>query len=149
MTSRSLFQRICVVLGLIVLSVYLFYIGKVHTLLIDTNAVTVDDKELRSYASATISIDGEELDFPLGRAERAMVTVRGPKHRIVIVDDSGSAEKIESTLTIPTFTNTAIVSIPAIIGGAPAEHWLLQFTAAPIEDAPVEQMQYQDDDNGQ
>lgn len=145
MTSRSLFQRTCVVLGLIAVSACLFYIGKGHTLLIDTNAVTIDDEELRSFASATVSIDGKELDFPMGRAERAMVTVSGPKHRIVIVNDADAAEKIEKTFKVPTFMEMAIVSIPAIIGNAPAEHWVIEFTPAPIEDAPAEQMYYQSD----
>lgn len=145
MTSRSLFQRTCVILGLIVLSVYLFYTGKGHTLLIDTNAVTINDKELRSYASITVSIDGKEPGAPMGRAERDMVSVGGPRHRIVITDDSGAAEKIEKTFTIPTFMDTAVISIPAIIGDAPKEYWVVEFTPAPVEDAPLEQMYYQSD----
>lgn len=145
MTSRSLFQRTCVVVGLIALSAYLFYIGKGHTLLIDTNAITIDGAELRSFASATVSVDGKELDSPLGRAERDMVTVNGPKHRIVIVNDADPAEKIEKTFTIPTFMDMAIVSIPAMIGDAPLEHWVTLFTPAPVEDAPAEQMHYQSD----
>lgn len=145
MTSRSLVQRTCVIVGLIAVAACLFYIGKGHTLLLDTNAVTIDGAELRSFASATVSIDGRELDFPLGRAERDMITVSGPKHKIVIVNDSDPAEKIEKNFTIPTFMDMAIVSIPAIIGNAPQEHWVTKFTPAPLEDAPAEQMHYQSD----
>lgn len=145
MTSRSLFQRTCVVLGLIAISACLFYIGRGHTLLLDTNAVTIGGSELRSFTSATVSVDGKELDFPMGRAERAMVTVSGPKHRIVIVNDSDTAEKIEKNFTIPTFMDMAVVSIPAIIGNAPKESWVVEFTPAPAEDAPAEQMYYQSD----
>ena len=141
MTSRSLIQRVCVVFGLIALAVYLFYIGKGHTLFLDTNAVTIDDKELRSYASATVSVNGKELNSSMGRAERSRVVVSGPKHTIVIVDDADTDNKVERTFTIPTFMDMVIVSIPAILGNAPTEYWIAPFVRARVEDAPVEKMQ--------
>ena len=142
MTSRSLTQRMGVVLGLIALAACLFYIGKGHTLLLDTNAVTIDGREFRSYASATVIVDGKELNSPMGRAERAMVVVSGPKHRIVIVDDADAAKRVEKTFTIPTFMDRVLVSIPAMLGDAPAEHWIAPFIPQPVEQAPVEKMQY-------
>jgi len=142
MTSRSLIQRTCVVLVLLSLAVYLFYIGKGHTLFLDTNMITIDDKELRSYASVTVSVDGKELHSSMGRAERVRVTVSGPRHKIVIIDDADTDKKVEKIFTIPTFMDRAIVSIPAILGDAPAEHWVTLFTPPSLVDAPVEKMQY-------
>ena len=143
MTPRSLIQRTCVVLGLIAVSAYLFYIGKGHTLLLDTNAVTIDGRELRSWTSATVSVDGKELNSSMGRAERVMLIVGGPRHKIVITDDADVDNKVEKTFTIPTFMDMAIVSIPAILGDAPTAHWVTPFIPPPVEDAPVEKMQYQ------
>ncbi|MDR3073229.1 MAG: hypothetical protein LBV01_00715, partial [Deltaproteobacteria bacterium] len=128
MTARSFFQRTCVVLGLIALSAYLFYTGKGHTLLIDTNTLTLDGKELRSPPSVTVSIDGKELDTPMGRAERSLVSVGGPTHTITIVDDADPEKKVEKSFTILTFMDMAVVSVPAILGNAPAEHWITEFT---------------------
>jgi hypothetical protein len=142
MTRRSLIQRACVVLGLVALAAFLFYIGKGHTLLIDTNAVTIDDEELRSQTSVTVSVDGKKLNSSMGRAERVMVNVSGPKHTIVIVDDADTDKKVEKTFRIPTFMNMAVVSVPAILGNASAEHWVTLFTPRPVEDTPVEKMQY-------
>ena len=148
MISRGLIQRTCVVLGLIALSACLFYIGKGHTLLLDTNMITIDGKELRSYASAAVSVDGIELNSSMGRAERAMVVVSGPKHTIVIVDDSDPTKKVEKNFTIPTFMDRVIVSIPAILGNAPTEHWITPFTPPSLVEAPVEKMQqYQGNEN--
>ncbi|MDR1621634.1 MAG: hypothetical protein LBS00_04595 [Synergistaceae bacterium] len=142
---RSSIQRTGVVLALIVFAACLFYIGKGHVLFLDTNGITIDGKEFRSYASVTVSVDGKELDSPMGRAERAMVTVSGPRHKIVIADDAGAGNKVEKTFTIPTFTGRVLVSIPALLGGAPAEHWIAPFTPRPAERAPAEKMQrYQD-----
>ena len=36
-------------------------------------------------------------------------------------------------------------AVPAILGDAPAEHWVTRFVPPPIEDAPVEQMVHQED----
>jgi hypothetical protein len=141
MNSRSFIQRTCVILALVVLLVYLFYIGKGHTLLLDTNAVTIDDKELRAYASTAVSVNGKALRSPMGRAQRSSVTVMGPKHKIVIVDEANAGNRVEKTLTIPTFVDRIVVSIPAIIGDAPAEHWLLPFVRPSLADAPIERMQ--------
>jgi hypothetical protein len=142
MISRSSIQRTGVVLALIAFAVCLFYIGKGHTLLLDTNMITIGGEEFRSYASATVSVDGKELNSSMGRAERSMVSVSGPRHTIVIVDDADTDKKVEKTFTIPTFINTVVVSIPAILGSAPEEHWIAPFARQPVEDAPVEKMQY-------
>ena len=144
MTSRSLFQRGGVLIGLIALSVYLFYIGKGHSLLIDTNAVTIDGKELRAPEEIEVSVDGQPAES-MGRAERIQVLVGGPKHTITIEVISGQERKVERQFTIPTFMESAIVSVPAILGDASAEHWVANFTPPPMEETPAEQMQHEQD----
>ena len=144
MTSRSLIQRSGLVFALIALSVYLFYIGKGHTLLIDTNALTLDGKELRSAEMIEVSIDGKAAES-MGRAERIQVLVGGPQHTITIEVVSGDDKKVEKKFTIPTFMETALVSVPAILGDAPPEHWVTTFTAPELEDAPAEQMHHEQD----
>ena len=144
MTSRSLFQRGGVLIGLIALSVYLFYIGKGHALLIDTNAVTIDGKVLRAPEEIEVSIDGQPAES-MGRAERIQVLVGGPKHTITIEVISGQEKKVERQFTLPTFMESAIVSVPAILGEAPAEHWVATFTPPPMEETPAEQMQHEQD----
>ena len=146
MTRRSLVQRSGVLLGLVLLSVFLFYIGKGHTLLIDTNAVTIDGKEFRSAEAIEVSIDSKEPES-MGRAERIQVLVGGPSHTITIEVVSGDERKVEKKLTIPTFMDTAVVSVPAILGDASREHWILPFTAPELEDAPAEQMHHESDES--
>ena len=142
MSLRSLIQRTCVILALIALSVYIFYIGKAHVLLIDTNAITIDGEVLRSYASATVIVNGVELRSPIKQGERVSVTVSGPKHTIVIADESNADNIVERNFTIPTFMERAIVSVPAILANAPEERWVTEFIPPPRQEAPVEQMQF-------
>jgi hypothetical protein len=103
--------------------------------------ITIDGREFRSYASAAVSVDGKELNSSMGRAERVMVTVSGPRHKIVIADDANAGNKVEKTFTVPTFMNRVLVSISAILGDAPAEYWVTPFTPRPTERAPAEKMQ--------
>ena len=144
MISRSTIQRSGVVIGLLALSAFLFYIGKGHTLLIDTNAVTIDGQEFKSAETITVSIDGKEPES-MGRAERILVTVGGPKHRILIEVESGDAQKVEQSFRVSTWMDTAVISVPAILGGSPPEHWVTKFVPPPMEEAPAEQMQQQEE----
>lgn len=144
MTKRSLIQRSAVLLGLVGLSVFLFYIGKGHTLLLDTNAITVNGQELSSADNIEVSIDGQEAKS-MGRAERSMVSVGGPRHTIRIEVIDGDGRKVEQTFSVPTFMDMAIVSIPAILENAPRELWVTKFVPPPPEEAPAEQMQQQED----
>lgn len=80
----------------------------------------------------------------MGRAERVMLAVGGPSHSITIEVISGPEKVVTQKFAIPTFLDTAVISVPAILGGAPAEHWVTRFTPPPVEDAPVEQMIHQE-----
>lgn len=144
MTRRSLLKRSGVLVALALLSMFLFYIGKGHTLLIDTNAVTIDGKEFRSAETIEVSIDGKEPES-MGRAERVQVLVGGPSHTITIEVVSGDERKVEKKLTLPTFMETAVISVPAILGDASPEHWIKPFVPPELEDSPAEQMVHESD----
>jgi len=142
MTHRSLIQRAGAALLLASLPAVLFYCGKGHTLLLDTNAVTIDGKEYASADTVNVAVDGHGPES-MGRAERAQVTVGGPRHTIAI-EVATDDRKVVRRISIPTFMDTALVSVPAILGGAPRQHWVTKFTAPPSGDAPVEQIQQQE-----
>lgn len=144
MMSRSFIQRSGLLLGVIALSAYLFYIGKGHTLLIDTNAVTISGQLIKSAETIEVSIDGKEPES-MGRAERIQVSVGGPRHTITIEVVSGGERTVEKQFTVPTFMDTAVISIPAILGNAPPEHWVTHFAPPPADDAPAEQMLFEED----
>lgn len=144
MTRRSLIQRSAVLLGLVLLSCYLFYTGKGHILYLDTNAVTIDGKEYKAPETLEVSVDGRQPES-MGRAERAMVPVGGPRHTLSIEVVSGGDQKLVQRITLPTFVHELQVSIPAILGGAPASAWVTRFQAAAAADAPAEKMQSSED----
>ncbi len=150
-STRSLVQRSGLLLALVLLSCYLFYIGKGHTLIIDTNALTIDGKEYSSPESIEVSIDGKAAE-EMGRAERIMVLVGGPQHTITIAigegNEGGEADRrqVEKRFVLPTFMEAALVSVPAILGESPPQHWVSTFVAAENEESAAEQMQHEEAD---
>ena len=144
-TSRSLIQRSLALLALIFLSMYLFYIGKGHTLLIDTNAITINGQEFKSPESIEVSVNGQAAET-MGRAERIMVNVGGPQQTIRIAVISGGERMVTQKISVPTFMDAALVSVPAILGDAPESSWVSEFVPPTMEDASVETMQHQADD---
>lgn len=145
MKIRSLIQRTALFLGIVLLSVYLYHAGKGHTLLIDTRAITVDGVEFSAPDSIAVSVNGSDEEF-MGRAERLMVDVMGPRHRIRIEDLSGGIGIVEAVFEIPTRMRTAIVSVSAILGSTPKVLWVAEFVPPPREAAAAEQMQFQEPD---
>jgi hypothetical protein len=144
MTRNSFVQRAGLLICLVVLSCFLFYIGKGHTIYIDTNALTVDGKEYKSAETIEVSIDGKEAES-MGRAERTMTLVGGPGHTITIEVVSGDERKVEQRFTLPTFMDSALVSVPAILAGLPEQHWVSAFVPASAEEASAEQMQHDEE----
>jgi hypothetical protein len=143
MSRRSLVQRSCVLAFFLALSAFLFYVGKGHTILLDTRTLTIDGKEYRSAETVDVSVDGGKAET-MGRMERVMVTVSGPSHRIVI-EDLGSGTVVTKRFSLPTFAGMMLVSVPAILRDAPSAFWVTKFTAPAREAAPAEQMQREGD----
>ena len=139
-------QRSLLLVFLLLLSVFLFYIGKGHALLIDTNALNVDGKTYTAPAMMEVSLDGKEAES-MGPSERSMANVGGPSHKlkIEIFNDSGESEKVvEHSFSIPTFLDTAVISIPAILAGL-KEHEVTVFVPADREESAAEHMVTQED----
>jgi hypothetical protein len=142
MTCKTLALRAAVLVFMLGLSAGLFYIGKGHTLIVDTNSVVIGGKEYSSADMVSVSVDGREAE-ELGRAERIMLQLVGPSHRVVIEVLSGEDKKVEREFAIPTFLETALLSVPAILADTPPENWVTVFTPPPAQESAVERTVHQ------
>ena len=126
MTRRSVIARSVALAAVLGLSAMMFVIGKGHAVYIDTNAITLDGVERAAPDTSIVTIDSlKEED--MGRAERSMVTVAGPRHKVRIESMAGDGKVHERTFTIPTSMDSVVLSIPAIIAGAPDRVVLTKF----------------------
>ena len=126
MTRRSVIARSIALAAVLGISAWMFVIGKGHAVYLDTNAITLDGVERAAPDTSIVTIDSLKEE-EMGRAERTMVNVAGPKHKVRIESMAGDGKVYERTFTIPTSMDSVVLSIPAIIAGAPDQVVLTKF----------------------
>lgn len=142
---RRTIVRAVLFLLVVLLSAWLFRVGKGHTLLLDTNTVEFDGKELRSAEAISVSVDGREPE-EMGRVERVIVdNLMGSSHSVVIEVISGEEKKIETSFTIPAAVDTALLRIAAVLNGAPGKEWVVPFVEEKAKEEAVEQTVHQEE----
>ncbi|MBN1980328.1 MAG: hypothetical protein JW795_02270 [Chitinivibrionales bacterium] len=128
------------------LSIYLFYIGKGHTIIIDNSTVQHAGVEIKSVEMAGVSIDGAKAE-EIGRAERIMVQTSGPSHRVTVEIIAGKEQgkKISQRFKIPTAWSTVLLSVPMVLSGLPDSAWCTVFVAPEQQAAEAEKTIQQED----
>ena len=145
MTKRTVVVRSVLLILILAFSAFLFNIGKGHTLLLDTNALTFEGKELTSADTVSVSVDGREPE-EMARAERLIVdNLMGASHRVAIEVLSGEDKKIETSFSIPASLDSAVLRLAAILRGAPESTWVEPFTETKQEESAVERTVQQED----
>lgn len=144
MTRRTIVRAVLLLLTAL-FAAWLFRIGKGHTLLLDTNTVELDGKELRSAEAISVSVNGREPE-EMGRVERVIVdNLMGSSHSVVIEVISGEEKKIETSFTIPASVDTALLRIAAVLNGAPEKEWVVPFVEEKKQEEAVEKTVHQDE----
>jgi hypothetical protein len=112
--------RFALVVAIILLSVFLFIIGKQHTLLIDNKTITIGETEYTQYDIVNVYVDdGEKLETKKRKRKKAEVV--GPNHKIVVEvldNDKNVIQTEEYTFSLKTGDAKMIINIPALLGGA-------------------------------
>ncbi|MBN1981103.1 MAG: hypothetical protein JW795_06205 [Chitinivibrionales bacterium] len=116
------------------------------SLIIDNSTVTIAGSEIKSFEHAMVTVDKNDPE-EIGRAERIMVQVSGPRHLIVVEIMKGAAAgtRIERRFSIPTMRSTSLLLLPVLVQGLPDSLWHSRFVPPEMEDAPAEQMIQQEE----
>ncbi len=147
MTRKSLLLRGGAVLFLLLLSVFLFVVGKGHNVYFDTRAVTVDGVEYDAPDTTAVSIDGGEAE-EMGRAERAVRSVVGARHTVLAESLAGDDARAERKVRLPLGRTDVIISIPALLAGLPDDKVVLPYVSFAQAAERMEQMTMQEDPGG-
>ena len=126
MTRRSLALRSAALMIVALLSVWLFIIGKGHNVYFDTRAVTVDGVEYGAPDTTAVSIDGGEVE-EMGRAERAIRSVVGARHKVLAESLAGDDARAERVVKLPLDQTDVIISIPALLAGLSDDQVVLPY----------------------
>ncbi len=144
MISRSVIARGSAVAIAVALAVFLFVIGKGHTIYLDTNLVGDEETGLRAPEYSAVTVNALEPE-EMGRAERVTVTVTGGKHTVKVEPLDGSAEPVTRVIRIPLSMRDVVVSIPAIMANAPDKDVVYPFVMESYEDQEAEQTVQQEE----
>jgi len=137
MTKRSLVAKSIALAAIVALAVAMFFVGKGHTVYLDTNAVTIAGKEARAPDLSSVVFDDNEPE-EMGRAERVIANAIGAKHSVKVESLDGDGKKAERTIRIPTSWEDVSISIPALLAGAPDSAVMTLYAALDRVDEPAE-----------
>lgn len=129
--KRRLIVRISAVVIVLLIAVWMFFIGKQHTVLLDNK--TVDDIAALDLIEVTVD---KQPSIEITKRMRDQAIVTGQKHTLTIVytDDSGNEIVLEKDISIPLGENMVLVSLPVLIANpdAPQEDWLEPFESLAV-----------------
>ncbi len=128
MSTRTKY-RIIALIGIFILAIVLFIIGKGHTLLLDNQDVTIDGKTYEAtHAIRVVINDQKAILVKAGKRKKAKVPVAGPWHRItveILDEDKNVLQTLEKKITLG-LDDMLLLHLPALISDA--SQWIQPFT---------------------
>jgi len=124
--NRTFFIRLTAIVLVILLAVWMFFIGKQHTILLDNKTVG----DFKALSEVEVQVDKQEALFLMPR-DRDQAIVTAQKHKVVIkyTDSSWNEVEIVKTVKLPLSDSMMLLSIPTLVANPEAEQseWLTHF----------------------
>lgn len=115
--QRTLLIRVAAIILVFLFAVFLFHIGRQHTVLIDNNTVTRDGVELQALKLAEVQVGkkGEVLEMTPRIRDKAVVVGQRHTVKVVYTDASWNEHVHELSFKIPLMQNMVLISLPALM----------------------------------
>ncbi|HPB41394.1 MAG: hypothetical protein EWM48_02715 [Sphaerochaeta sp.] len=142
--QRTLLIRVGAIVLVFLFAVFLFHIGRQHTVLIDNNTVTRDGVELQALKLVEVQVGkkGEVLEMTPRIRDKAVVVGQRHTVKVVYTDASWNEHVHELSFRIPLMQNMVLISLPALMKNPEdVSFWLENFEGLPTaqSDAPQEE----------
>lgn len=114
---KRLIVRIAAILVIILLSILLYHTGKIHSILIDNNNISIEGKEYKALDIVEFSIDGQEPEELTKKSRGQSDDVKGQVHTIKVVytDKSWNEYEIVEKFRVPVNANMMIIYLPVLV----------------------------------
>ncbi len=145
--NRKTWIRLAIIVLILAFSVFLFFIGRQHTVLVDNKTITVNGTEVKALQLVEVQIN--KLDaLELAARDRDKFEVTGQTHEVKVVytDSNWEEHVITRKFKIPLMQDMVMILIPALVADEQADQsvWLENYepptyamTAAPDEDTVI------------
>ncbi|NCC65396.1 MAG: hypothetical protein EOM15_12150 [Spirochaetia bacterium] len=145
--NRRFWIRLAALCVVLIFSVFLFFIGRQHTILVDNKAITINDTEYQALQLVEVQINKQPA-LELAARDRDKFEATGQKHTVVITytDRNWEEQVIVRSFKVPLMQDMLLLSIPALVGNPDSEQslWLEMYelpsyamTAQPVEEPVV------------
>lgn len=145
--SRTFWIRTAAIAAILILSVFLFLVGRQHTVLVDNKTVTVDGKEIPALQLVEVAVN-KLPSLELAARDRDMFLVTGQTHSVSVTyaDQYWEEHTITRKFKVPLMQDMVMVLVPALVANPEADQsvWLQNYepptyavTSAPVDDVVV------------
>lgn len=132
---RLTIRLICIIL-LILLGVWMYFLGREHTILVDNKTIG----DIKAFDLVSVQVDDQE-PVELTKRGRDQFIVQSQKHtlKVTYTDKNWNETTKTWTFSVPAGWDMALVSIPYLASNpdAPQSEWMSEFVikeAAPKEE---------------
>ena len=133
--QRTLLIRVAAIVLVILFAIFLFHIGRQHTVLIDNNTVTRDGLELQALKLADVQIGkkGELIEMTPRIRDKALVVGQRHKVKMIYTDANWNEHVYERSFKIPLMQNMVLISLPALLENPDdVSYWLENYEGLTI-----------------
>ncbi len=140
--QRTLLIRVAAIVLVILFAIFLFHIGRQHTVLIDNNTVTRDGLELQALKLADVQIGkkGELIEMTPRIRDKALVVGQRHKVKMIYTDVNWNEHVYERSFKIPLMQNMVLISLPALLENPDdVSYWLENYEGLTITPSELPQ----------
>ncbi|MEA4859683.1 hypothetical protein SDC9_63602 [bioreactor metagenome] len=125
--TRTFWIRTAAIALILVFSVFLFFIGKQHTVLVDNKTVTVNGVEVKALQLVEVQVNSLD-SLELAARDRDKFDVTGQKHKVTVIytDANWEEHTIVRTFKVPLMQDMVMILLPALVANPEGEQslWL-------------------------
>jgi hypothetical protein len=132
-------QRIAVLCLILMLSAWLFYIGREHQVFLDNRTIETDGQSFRALPFVKVSVAGKP-SIELMPRDRDVSAAVGPRFtvKVEVMDEFGEeVEKVVEKEITPGFSGDMMLSLP-LLAAERDDFVLPPPTSAPVREEPSE-----------
>ena len=140
--KRKILFRAGAIALLLLIAAAMFIIGRGHTVYLDNRAIEYNGQTYSALTRAVVFVDGKQV-ARLFEKERGKAICIGQNFKMTLTinkTNSSAEETISVSIPLPLNMDGIIINLPAYLAGLPKEAYLSEFTIAPDESTPDEEI---------
>jgi len=138
--NRMFWARLVAILLVLLFAVFLFFLGRQHTVLVDNKTITVEGKEYRALQLVEIQVD-KQPSMELAARDRDKFEVTKQSHTVTMTftDSNWDEKTIVRKIKIPLMEDMAMILIPVLAANPEADQsvWLQNYVAPTVAATPT------------